>query len=324
MPIAPMAEIAQRIIDARSIWLACHVRPDADALGSMLALDEGLRSLGKQVLPISPDGVPDTYRFLSGWERVATAPSGDCDVAIGLDADGSNRLGPVEKAILAAPLVIDIDHHGGPHHYGHLNHVDVTAAATGELVFALLQELRVEITPSIARNLMAALVTDTGSFHFKNTTPRTLEIAGALMEAGAHPSESYEAVYGTRPANALRLLGHILSDFGQSDDGRVVWATIEHEDLARLGVREDQTEGFINELRSVEGCEAAILFRTLESGESRVSLRSRGSVDVAAVAKQFDGGGHRAAAGCTLTGCDGSTAADLLAATEKAVAEACG
>ena len=314
-----MIEIAQRIREAKRVWLACHVRPDADTLGSLLALAEGIEAVGPRVLALSPDGVPETYRFLPGWERITAEPTGACDVAIGLDADGSPRLGPLEAAMLAAPCVVDLDHHPGPAPYGHLHHVDPTAAATGELVFALLRTLETPLTPTIARNLMAALVTDTGSFHFRNTTARTLAIARELMEAGAHPSESYEQVYGTRPAGALRLLGRILADFQLSADGRVVWACVPHAEMRELQVREEQTEGFINELRSVDGSQVAILFREQADGEVRISLRSRGEVDVAAVAAQFNGGGHKAASGCSLPGPLPKAIAAVTAAAEQAV-----
>jgi len=287
---------------ANSVLLACHVRPDADALGSLLGLSLGLEALGKRVHPVSPDGVPELYRFLPSWERVRTGADVPCDLAIGLDADGSDRLGSAEAAILGAPFVIDLDHHTGPDRYGNLQIVDPSAAATGELVYGLLQELGVDLTPEIATCLLAAILTDTGSFRFQNVTPDTFRTAGALVEAGAHPTPIYEAVYGSRPFAATCLLGRLLSNLERSPDGRVVWARLAQADFERLGLETDATEGFVDQIRAIEGCEVAIFFREERDGVVRASLRSRGVVNVARVAEEFGGGGHVPAAGLSLDG----------------------
>ena len=194
-----LAKAATEIRKANSLLLACHIRPDADALGSLLGLKHGLEQLGKSVQAISPDGVPSLYRFLPGWEEVRTAAASPVELAIGLDADGSDRLGSAEATVLAAPVVIDIDHHTGPDPFGQVQVVDRTAAATGELVLNLLQELGVTVTPQIACCLMAAILTDTGSFRFSNVTAATFQAASLLVEAGARPAEINDDVYGTRP-----------------------------------------------------------------------------------------------------------------------------
>lgn len=293
---------ASRIRSANSLVVACHIRPDADALGSLLGLCLGLEQLGKQVVAASADGVPEAYRFLSGWERVVTSPGGSWDVGIGLDADGSDRLGALEALILAQPVVIDIDHHTGPDPFGHVQLVDCTAAATGELVYELLRELDVRITPEIAVCLMSAILTDTGSFRFSNVTANVFRIAGELVEAGASPSPIYEAIYGSRPYGATLLLGRLLSRVQRSEDGRVVWASIGQEDFCSVGVGSEATEGFVDQLRMVEGAEVSVFLREEVNGEVRVSLRSRGTFNVARIAEEFRGGGHVPAAGCTLSG----------------------
>lgn len=293
---------AESIRRASNILLACHVRPDADALGSLLGMAWGLESLGKTVTAVSADGVPELYRFLPGWERVRTAATGPWDLAIGLDADGSDRLGSAEPAVLGAPVVIDIDHHTGPDPFGHVQLVDRTAAATGELVYDLLVELGVTWTAEMAQCLMAALVTDTGSFRYSNVTPHSFEVAAALVRHGAHPTPIYEAVYGSRPYEASVLLGRLLGNLRRSDDGRVVWASLSRGDFAGLGLTSDATEGFVDQIRMVAGSEVAVFFREETDGEIRVSLRSRGGANVAQVAEEFGGGGHVPAAGCTLEG----------------------
>lgn len=310
-------QAATAIRKANSLVLACHVRPDADALGSLLGLKLGLEKLGKEVTALSPDGVPALYRFLPGWEGVRTAAVGSWELGIGLDCDGSDRMGPVERVVLGPPVVIDIDHHTGPDPFGQIQVVDRTAAATGELVYELLRHLGVEIDTPIAVNLLAAILTDTGSFRFSNVTPRVMQISAELMEAGAHPSPIYEAVYGSRPFAASCLLGALLSSLNRSADERIVWAGLKQSDFARFGLDTSATEGFVDQIRMVEGSEVAVFFREEPNGEIRVSLRSRGHFNVAAVAEEFDGGGHVPAAGCTLPGPLESAIERVIGAVER-------
>lgn len=311
-----LAQAATAIRTANSLVLACHVRPDADALGSLLGLKLGLEKLGKQVTALSADGVPSLYRFLPGWETVEQHAHGQWDLGIGIDCDGSDRIGPVERTVLEQPLVIDIDHHTGPDPFGQIQVVDRTAAASGELIYELLRTLDVEIDPDIAVNLLAAILTDTGSFRFSNVTPNVLRIAAELVEAGAHPAPIYEAVYGSRPFAASRLLGSLLSSLQCSADGKIVWASLQQADFIRFGVDTTATEGFVDQIRMVEGSEVAVFFREEPAGEVRVSLRSRGNFSVAAVAEEFDGGGHVPAAGCTLPGPVDSAIEQVIGAIE--------
>lgn len=297
-----LQQAATQIRKANRVLLACHIRPDADALGSLLGLALALQRLGKEVQAVSSDGVPELYRFLPGWELVRTAPDGSFDLAIGLDADGSDRLGPCEAAVLAAPLTIDLDHHTGPDPYGQIQVVDPTAAATGELVFDLLTELDVPLDRDIATCLLAAILTDTGSFRFSNVTSDTFLKAAALVEAGAHPAPIHEAVYGTRPFAASCLLGRLLSTLERSEDGRIVWGFLSQQDFRETGTTTEATEGFVDQVRQVAGSQVALFLREEANGEVRVSLRSRGDVNVARIAEEFGGGGHVPAAGCTLAG----------------------
>jgi len=295
-----LQQAAMQIRTANNLLLACHMRPDADALGSLLALMLGLEHLGKKVEAVSPDGVPEVYRFLPHWQRLRTKAQAPPDLAIGMDADGSHRLGGAEADILGAPLVINLDHHTGSDPYGHIQVIDRTAAATGELVFELLLLLDVPITEDIANCLMAAILTDTGTFRFSNVTPETFRIASALVEAGAHPTPIHEAVYGKRSFAVTQLLGRLLTGIQRSEDGKVVWGCLTQPDFQALGLATSDTEGFVDQIRMVDGGEVALFFREERSGEIRVSLRSRGNVNVAKVSEQFGGGGHVPAAGCSL------------------------
>lgn len=255
---------------------------------------------------VSPDGVPDHCAFIPGADRVVTAVEAGpdavpaFDLGIGLDADGSGRLGIAEPMVLGAATVLDIDHHVGAQRYGQIQLVDPTAAATGELVYALLLALGARISAPIAEALMAAIVTDTGGFRYTSVTPRTLKIAADLIERGAHPAPVIERVYGRRSFGATRLMGEALAGAELLFEGRFARASLDREAFARAGARDEETDGIVGELRAIEGVTVAALFREEPDGGARVSLRSRSCVDVAALAERFGGGGHRAAAGCTL------------------------
>ncbi len=314
-------QAAGAIRTASSVLIACHVRPDGDALGSLLGLGLGLERLGKRVLMVSPDGVPELYRFLPHHERVVTAAAGAFDLAIGVDADGSRRLGSAEAAGLAAPFVIDVDHHSGQEPYGNLHLVDPRRSATGELVLAVLDELGVRLERDLAVCLMTALLTDTGSFRYPNVTPETLRIAARLVEAGALPGPIYEAVYEQKPLAAVRLAGLALERAETGRGGELVWSALARADFADAGATDEETEGIISELRAVRGARVAILIREESDGQIRASLRSRDGTNVARIAQQFDGGGHPGAAGCSLPGPLADASRRLVQAALAALAE---
>jgi phosphoesterase RecJ-like protein len=295
-----LQQAATQIRKANSILLACHVRPDGDALGSLIGLALGLERLGKSVQAVSQDGVPEQYRFLPRWEMVLNEPSGPYDLAVGLDADGSDRLGRNEAAVLAAPVVIDLDHHTGPDPFGTIQVVDPSVAATGELVFELLAELGVKLDAEIAACLLTAILTDTGSFRYSNVTAGTFRKAAALVEARAHPAPIHAAIYGSRPLAASCLLGRMLSGIETAEGGRIVWGALSQKDFIETGSTTEATEGFVDQVRMVEGNDIALFFREEPNGEIRVSLRSPGTANVARLADEFGGGGHVPAAGCTL------------------------
>jgi bifunctional oligoribonuclease and PAP phosphatase NrnA len=327
---------AKAIRQARKILIACHVRPDGDALGSLCGLGLACEALGKSVTIVSPDGVPPLYQFIPGSERVRTGASGAFDLGIGVDADGSDRLGSAEALVLGAPVVIDLDHHVGPEPFGDIRLVDPTAAATGELVYELLAELGAPIDGSIAEALMVAIVTDTGAFRYASVTPRTLEIAADLTARGAHPAPIVERVYGRRSFAATLLLGEALARVRRAAGGRLAWTALDCEAFRRAGARAEETEGIVNEIRAIEGVTVAMFLReepppatdgagaSADRGDGgplpvRVSLRSGDGVDVAALAERFGGGGHHAAAGCTLPGPLSSAVEALVAAATEAL-----
>jgi phosphoesterase RecJ-like protein len=305
----------QAIWDAREIVLACHVNPDGDAIGSMVGLALGLEKLGKAVTILSQDGVPDNLRFLPGWERVQTGTrKRDFDLGIGLDAGDIERLGESKAAVASARVVMDIDHHVTGGQFGQVRLLDAESASTAELVFDLLHALGVELDGAIAQNLLCGVLTDTGGFRFPATKKRTMEVGGALIEAGASPTDIYEAVYENQSWAAQKLLGRAMERMERSADGKVVWTCVLREDFAELNATDKETDGISTALRAVRGSEIALLLRELPAGSLRVSLRAREGHDVSIVAAQFGGGGHRLASGCTLPGPPEDAVKRLLAA----------
>ena len=298
----PLADVAAAIVESRSIVLACHVNPDGDALGSLLGLALALLPLGKDLICLSQDGVPDILRFLPGTEMIVqTTAIASFDLALIVDSGELARVGETVKPLVArARRVVDIDHHVTAGAFGDIRVLDAHAASTAEIVYALLQTLGAPITPDIATCLFTGIITDTGSFRFQNVTPNTLRVAAKLLEAGAPPAHISENVFENRTFAATRLLGAALAALSQTPDGQVIWTRITAQDFRNLGATDQDTEGVVNYVRGVRGAEVGILFREMETGKIRVSLRSRESVNVAEIAAHFGGGGHRMASGCTL------------------------
>lgn len=316
------ADVARAIADADSVFVAAHENPDGDAIGSLLALRSILQRLGKSVHAATPTTPPERFRFLDGFEAIATgAPSEPADVGIALDCDGADRLGDLREALLASRTVVDIDHHGGPEAFGDLQLVDPNAAATATLVMDVAHELGVDdLTATQASALYVALIADTGCFRFTNTSPRALRLGAELVAAGADPSELSRRVFTIRPMEAVRLEARALSSLTEVNGG-VALATLSHEDFEETGAQPELTEGIIDDFRDAIGVRAAALLKESEPGTWQVSMRGNG-VDVASVARDFGGGGHMYAAGCTIEGEREEVAQRLTRALATAVEEA--
>lgn len=319
-PLAPldregMDEAVQVVWAATEIVLACHINPDGDALGSLIGLGLGLELLDKKVTFLSADGVPETLAFLPGAERVqSTTERRNFDLGIGLDAGDLKRLGINAEVVTSAPMVMDIDHHVTGGQFGQVRLLDAATASTAELVYDLLLALGIELTPEIAQCLLCGVLTDTGSFRFSNTKPRTMAVGGALIAAGASPTTIYESVYENASFGAQKLLGRAMDRMARSADGKLVWSWVTQGDFAEFDATDKDTDGIATALRAVRGAEVALFLREMPSGKLRVSLRAKEPWDVASVAAQFGGGGHRLASGCSLDGPPEAAVATLLAA----------
>lgn len=283
--------------------IACHENPEGDAIGSELALALALRKMGKTVAVLNADPVPGNLTFLPGADLVLSEEDGSrYDVAVIVDCGSPERTGRVEPELRKPPLMINIDHHRTNGGVGDFCIVDPDAPATGLLVYRILEAMGLEIDYDIAVNIYVAILTDTGSFHYSNTTPEAFHIAGEMVCLGIDPWTVAENVYESRSADRLRLLGRVLSSLELAAGGRVAAITTMKSDLADFSAGKDALEGFINYPRSVMGAEVAVSFREEGEREFRVSFRSKGRVDVSTIAHSFGGGGHRNAAGCTVPG----------------------
>lgn len=286
---------------ARRAVMLGHVHPDADVLGTLLALGLALEARGWNVVYGGPHPAPRVLDFLPGVERYARLDgvTGPVDVAVSTDCPNPDRTeGLVVAARRAGAVIVNIDHHPDNHRYGDVNWIEPAAAATGEMVYELLGALGAPVTPAIATNLFTAIHTDTGSFRYSNVTPDTFRIAGALVAAGADPAHVAGRLYERRPPEALGWLGQALARVEVSPDGRVAWLALP---TGLVPERFIEAEDLVNYPRSVASVRVACLLRERD-GAVKVSLRGKGDVDVSAIAHRFGGGGHPNAAGCTVAG----------------------
>ena len=293
-----------RVLRERDRFLiACHENPEGDAIGSELALALALRKMGKTATVLNADPVPENLRFLPGAATVVFEDDGSrYDVAVVVDCGSPERTGRVGDELRKCPLLVNIDHHRTNGDNGELSLVDPDAAATGLLVHRVLSAMGHDIDLDVAVNIYVAVLTDTGSFHYGSSSPEAFQVAGEMVRRGVDPWAVAEQVYETQSAGRLRLLGRVLSSLDVAAGGKVASITTLRADLAEFAAGKDALEGFINYPRSIVGVEVAVSFREEAGGVFRVSFRSKGRVDVSAVASRFGGGGHRNAAGCTVPG----------------------
>jgi phosphoesterase RecJ-like protein len=317
---AAVAEVADAIRARQRFVLSSHARPDGDAIGSQLAMAFALERLGKQVTLVNRDPVPGPLKPFPGTDRIVVADRVDevYDAAIIMECSSLDRTG---VAGFERSFVINIDHHQGNTGYGAVNWFDAGAAACAEMVFDLIEALGVPLTPEIATHLYVGILTDTGSFHYSAITPRTFDISRQLVEAGVDPPSVARMVFDSNTLGRLKLFGAVLSAIELEHDGRLAVMRVDHAMTAAAGGTYEDTEGLINLPLTVRDIRASAFFKELGPREYRVSLRSKGAIDVAAVAKQFGGGGHKNAAGCTVPGTYAEARQTVSAALGPAIAE---
>jgi phosphoesterase RecJ-like protein len=294
-----LQQVAQVLREAKSVVLASHLNPDGDTLGCVLALQSALEAMGKRVVALSSDGVPEIYRFLPGSEKVlVSTEQRGFDAAVVCDTGTPDRLGKAKDAVFSARIIVDIDHHITEGAFGDVRIQQPKAAATAEIVYRLLKVMDVPMTPAIATCLLTGIITDTGLYRYMNVSPATFRLSATLMEAGASPAQIAEEVFERRSFPSVRLLGRALHHIQQEEQGQLVWSYLSYEDFVELGATDEDTEGIITQLRAVRDSIVIALLREVKPGRVRVSVRSRDErVDVSKLAERFGGGGHRMAAG---------------------------
>lgn len=293
----------EEISGASSVLIGTHMNPDGDALGSALALSHYLTGEGIDNTVLCHHAAPLNLRFLPGVSRIKQVPThSGADLGIMLDLDALSRLGSPEPYFSSLPRLIVIDHHVPVQAPGDLRIVDTAAPATALILARLFFELNAEITPGIATCLLTGIVTDTGSFRFRNTTAEALHISARLLELGGDINRISEEVFQRKPLASARLLGFLLERMELECDGRLCYGGLNFNDFDHTQAKDEDTEGFVNELLSINTVELAAIFRESKPGRVRISFRSREGLDVAEVAREFGGGGHRNAAGCAMDG----------------------
>ncbi len=294
--------ICEEITRRRRFLITSHARPDGDSIGSQLAMAFALDALGKSVRIVNADAAPEHYQDFPGMTRIEIAPKLtdlDVDAVIVMECSDLTRTG-VEG--LENQFIINIDHHAGNRMYGALNWHDESAAACGEMVFDVIGGLGLPFTEEIATHIYLALLTDTGSFHHSNITPRTFDICRQCVEAGVNPAVMARRVFDSNSFGKLKLIGALLDRMELVDDGRLAVLYLDDQMLAATGSTNNDTEGLINLPLTAREIQAVVFFKTTSNGELRVSLRSKYDVDVRRVANEFGGGGHKNAAGFTVPG----------------------
>lgn len=294
-------ELDKVIRDAKSILIGTHLNPDGDALGCALAMSLYLDAIGKQNEVVCHHAPPKNLEFLPGSDRIRQVPlRDDHDLAIMLDLESIERLGTTGPLFEKAPHLVLIDHHIPHHAPGDLRIVDTKAPATAVILTRLLVQMGATITSEMATNLLTGIVTDTGSFRYRNTTPEAMHLAALLLEVGGDLNQISEEVYRSRPIAGMKLLGIMLTKMKTASNHKLAWSVLVHDDFVKCGATEEDTEEFVNELLTIDTVQIAALAREAKPGKIRVSLRSRGKYDVAKVAREFGGGGHINAAGCSF------------------------
>lgn len=315
-----LASIAAALKGCATVLISTHKSPDGDALGSQLGLMLALEKMGKTVIAHNLDPVPAIYRFLPQNDRIKIGKPvlGRYDGYIVVDADPP-RAGLFDK-IYPADILINIDHHITNPLEWPLTWLDTAASAAGEMVFKLIHELGVQIDEDIALCLYAAIYTDTGSFRYSNTTPECMRIAATLVESGADPWLVTENVYESFSFPRLKLLGTVIANMERSGNGKTAWAVVTEELFRQTGTTAEDTDNFVNFVRSAKGVEVAVLFRQTGSAQYKISMRSKGRVDLSGLAQSFGGGGHKNAAGSVLDGTIEEIKKRVLGEVEKTIA----
>jgi bifunctional oligoribonuclease and PAP phosphatase NrnA len=316
-----LSQVVELIEKKNSFAITTHVRPDGDGVGSSLGLCWLLRSLGKSAEVVLRDEIPVSYAGLPGADEIKKVAevNGKYDAVFVIECSDLNR--PGIKG-LENQITVNIDHHATSEHFGTINWIDATASAVGEMIYNLCKAIGGRITKEIAECVYLALVTDTGSFHFPNTTERTLKVASELIKVGVKPAQISEAVYNSYPWSRIELMRQVLATVRRNETGNIAWMRQTLKMAENAGSVDGDNHGFVNIPLAAREVEAVIYMREVQPNAYRVSLRSKDGINVARVAEKFGGGGHKNAAGCRVEGDWGTREKEIVSAMTEAVEKA--
>jgi phosphoesterase RecJ-like protein len=320
-PDGIIGQIGREILQRERFILTSHARPDGDSIGSQLAMAFALDALGKQVRIVNADPAPEHYQDFPGMERIEIASRVTArpdETVIVMECSDLARTG-VEG--LESQFIINIDHHAGNRLYGALNWYDESAAACAEMVFDLIRTMGVPLDLEIGTHIYLGILTDTGSFHHSNITPRTFDICRQAVEAGVNPATMARRVFDSNSFGKLKLIGALLDSMELVDEGRLAVLYMDDQMLAACGCTPNDTEGLINLPLTAREIQAVVFFKVSSDDLLRVSMRSKYDVDVRKVANQFGGGGHKNAAGFTVEGRLANVRASIIERLIGAIAE---
>jgi bifunctional oligoribonuclease and PAP phosphatase NrnA len=301
----PLAAFCQALRKYDDYLLSCHISPEGDAIGSILAMDSLLRRLGKRTTVVGHDPFPSRLFCLSSrrWHEAAAIrkPAGSYKALLVADCPNLDRIGTVNRLLTPETVVFNIDHHISNTFFGKYNYVRPEAAASGEVVFEIFKKMKMKLTHDEAANLYVALSTDTGSFKYGNTTVRSHQMAAELIKVGIDLETINDELYATYSLNKINLYSRLLARVKTVSDGQIAWVTMEQRDLQDSGATDEDAEGFIDFLKYLREVKAAFFLIELPpKNVFRVSFRSKGALDVNKIAMRFLGGGHKKAAGCII------------------------
>ncbi len=334
---SPLAAIARALRQHQRFLIASHVRPDGDAIGSILAMGLMLKQLGKKVTLWNDDGLPRRYSFLRDSDLIQRTPDAESEnsnlkieIVLALDTANFDRLGRAGKIVASLqqqpnpPTLINIDHHESNERYGVITWIKPHDAATCQMIFELFHTQKFSITPEIADALFVGIQTDTGSFRYSNTSPAVLRAAADLVERGVNIGELGRLIYDTMTAGRLKLLRLVLNSLKFSEDGRVAYFWLTKKMYQESGAEREDTEDLINFARAVDTAVVAVLFEEIaETGKIRISLRSKSPrINASQITAKFGGGGHAGAAGATPEGKPKAIERAVLAEIRRAIGKA--
>jgi len=307
-----MEKIIHQLKLSKNVFIASHINPDGDAVGSLIAMALSLDSLGKKITMYNQSPIPAVYRFLPSVNRIIsrTAIKEEWDTAVILDCGNIERIGQLASQIHAIPTIINIDHHVTNTGFGNFQDIDTSACSTAEIVYRIIKKMGVAITKDIATSIYTGILTDTGSFRFSNTNKASFSICDEMVEKGVKPYDVAKHVYGTYSLGRMKLLNLALDSIEIVKNGKLSFMTLTRSMFKETGTQSEDIDGMINYAKRIEDVRIAVLIQENQVQENQdetingadpgmfhVSLRSDGSVDVADLASCFGGGGHQQAAG---------------------------